>query len=83
MITVITTPTCVWCNKVKKLLNDNNIPFQEWRPTSDEIRPLFHKLELSTVPQVFLDDPRHNEHAKLVGGYNQTFQAVNRGELTA
>jgi glutaredoxin-like YruB-family protein len=35
-VKIYSTPTCPWCIRTKKFLNDNNIPFEDMDVSSDE-----------------------------------------------
>ena len=35
-VKIYSTPTCPWCIRTKKFLNDNNIPFEDMDVAADE-----------------------------------------------
>lgn len=35
-VKIYTTPTCVWCKKVKEFLNENNVEFKEVDVSTDQ-----------------------------------------------
>ena len=66
--TVYTGPRCVWCDRVKTLLKDNDYEVVEKSITDrgliEEFQNKFNQT-LRTVPQVVIDD-------KLIGGFAET-----------
>ena len=66
--TVYTGPRCVWCDRVKTLLKDNDYEVTEKSITDkgliEEFQNKFSQT-LRTVPQVVIDD-------KLIGGFAET-----------
>ena len=66
--TVYTGPRCVWCDRVKTLLKDNDYEVTEKSITDrgliEEFQNKFNQT-LRTVPQVVIDD-------KLIGGFAET-----------
>ena len=66
--TVYTGPRCVWCDRVKTLLKDNDYEVIEKSITDrgliEEFQNKFSQT-LRTVPQVVIDD-------KLIGGFAET-----------
>ena len=85
-----TKTTCPWCDKAKALLNELNIPYQEFivSPGLDENKPrdnqqyvtkdqLLQKLPTAkTVPQIWIDG-RH------IGGCTDLQAQVKSGEIVA
>jgi len=70
MLTVYGAKNCHWCDKVKSLCLDNDIPYnyidvQE----SDEAMTMFRDRGLRSVPQVFLSGTH-------IGGYAETKQYI-------
>ena len=66
--TVYTGPRCVWCDRVKTLLKDNDYEVTEKSITDGGVMEEFqNKLTqtLRTVPQVVID-------GDLVGGFQET-----------
>lgn len=75
MIFIITKPDCVWCDKAKKLLIDNNIPFSEWggEPAIEFLK----SRGLKTVPQIFHKDPRKDKDAPYFGDYEELSRCID------
>ena len=64
--TVYTGPTCIWCDRVKALLKDNDYSIEEIQmngATLEDLQIRFNKT-IRTVPQVIIDD-------KFIGGYHE------------
>ena len=64
--TVYTAPTCIWCDRVKALLKDNDYIIEEIQMSGVVLKDLktrFNKT-IRTVPQVIIDD-------KFIGGYHE------------
>ena len=64
--TVYTAPTCIWCDRVKSLLKDNNYIIEEVQMNKvvlEDLKTRFNKT-IRTVPQVIIDD-------KFIGGYHE------------
>ena len=76
MLTVVTTPTCPWCVKVKGLLRMHNIAFEEWQPETTILREVLIPRGIKTVPQVFLGDPS-DPNAQRIGGYEATLKWIS------
>jgi glutaredoxin-like YruB-family protein len=54
IVKVYTTPTCPWCKKVKQLLSDNGIQYQEMNVAEDkaareEMANTTHQLSIPTT----------------------------------
>jgi glutaredoxin len=66
--TVYTGPRCVWCDRVKTLLKDNDYEVTEKSITDrgliEEFQNKFNQT-LRTVPQVVIGD-------ELIGGFSET-----------
>ncbi len=64
-VTVYTTPTCPYCDSVKRYLNSNNISFTEIDVASDQsaAQELVSRTGQQGVPQTEID-------GKFVIGYN-------------
>lgn len=63
---VIGKDSCPWCDKVKSLLEENNIPFAYFNLDADGSLKDFIKITgHKTVPQVFAG-------GKHIGGYEDT-----------
>ena len=75
--TVYTGPRCVWCDRVKTLLKDNDYEVTEKSITDrgliEEFQNKFNQT-LRTVPQVVIDD-------KLIGGFAET-EVLIKGPLS-
>lgn len=65
---ILTSPTCLWCDKAKRLLDELKFSYVELDITQHEgLRILMSALGLTTVPQVF------NRHVR-IGGYTELSQ---------
>jgi glutaredoxin len=64
-------PPCVWCERVKGLLDSYGIPYEEHDINGDNATG-FWALDFKSVPQVFLN----NKH---IGGFEATAKYL-RGE---
>ncbi len=75
--TVYTGPRCVWCDRVKTLLKDNDFEVEEKLITDrgliEEFQNKFNQT-LRTVPQVVIED-------ELIGGFQET-EAKMQGLLS-
>ena len=63
---VYTAPTCIWCDRVKSLLKDNDYIIEEVQMNKvvlEDLKTRFNKT-IRTVPQVIIDD-------KFIGGYHE------------
>ena len=64
--TVYTGQSCIWCDRVKALLKENNYSIEEIQVNGDILKDLqtrFNKV-IRTVPQVIIDDI-------FIGGFNE------------
>ena len=64
--TVYTGPSCIWCDRVKVLLKDNDNIIEEIQMNGvalENLQTKFNKT-IRTVPQVIIDD-------KFIGGYHE------------
>ena len=64
--TVYTGPSCIWCDRVKSLLKDNDYTIEEIQmngATLEDLQTKFNKV-IRTVPQVIIDDI-------FIGGYHE------------
>lgn len=75
-ITVYTTVPCPYCTRVKRLLDSKGLEFEEINLSMDPDgrAELVRLTGMMTFPQVLVD-------GELVGGYEETQAAVDRGEL--
>jgi len=57
-VTVYTTPTCPWCQKLKTFLNDQGIPFNEVNVAEDpeQAREMMSKTGQRGVPVTTIGD---------------------------
>ena len=71
--TVYSTPSCVWCDKVVKILKDEDIEVEKLDVASDP-NHLKEMLRVSnkqkTVPQVVID-------GEFIGGFTETERFLN------
>ena len=75
--TVYTGPRCVWCDRVKTLLKDNDYEVVEKSIADGGVMEEFQNKftqTLRTVPQVVIED-------KLIGGFQET-EAKMQGLLS-
>ena len=64
--TVYTGPSCIWCDRVKALLKDNDYTIEEIQVNGavlEDLQTKFNKV-IRTVPQVIIDDI-------FIGGYHE------------
>ena len=64
--TVYTGPSCIWCDRVKALLKDNDYTIEEIQVNGavlEDLQTKFNKV-IRTVPQVIIDDI-------FIGGYRE------------
>lgn len=56
-VTLYTTPTCVWCGKVKELFKDNKIKYSEVDVTKDpaKAQEMIEKSGQMGVPVIDID----------------------------
>ena len=75
-ITVYTTEPCIFCSRVKKLLDSRGLQFSEINLArdADGRAALAEKTGMMTFPQVLVGD-------ELVGGFDQTLAADKSGRL--
>ena len=74
--TVYTAPTCIWCDRVKALLKDNDYIIEEIQMSGvvlEDLKTRFNKT-IRTVPQVIIDD-------KFIGGYHEV-EALMKGHTS-
>ncbi len=71
--TVYTGRSCIWCERVKELLRENNYTIEEIPIDKDKIEEFKTKYnkEIKTVPQVIIEN-------NLVGGYHEV-EALMKG----
>jgi glutaredoxin 3 len=76
-VTVYTTHPCPWCERVKQLLSSRGVEFQEINLAKDPDgrAELVRRTGMMTFPQVLVGD-------RLVGGFEQTLEAVRSGRFT-
>ena len=75
-VEVYCTPFCPYCIRAKKLLENKNVAYQEYRVDQD---PELHnemitRSNRTSVPQIFIDD----QH---VGGCDDLFDLESEGTL--
>ena len=74
--TVYTGPSCIWCDRVKSLLKDNDYIIEEVQINKvvlEDLKTRFNKT-VRTVPQVIIDD-------EFVGGYHEV-EALMKGHTS-
>lgn len=68
---IISMPDCVWCDKAKKLLEEDGSEYVEFNLLEHQVLKDFFKASgLKTVPQVFLN-------GSLIGGYTDLAQLLS------
>ncbi len=57
-ITVYSTPTCMWCRKVKSYFKEHNIPFKDYDVSSnqDKAQEMVRKSGQMGVPVIIIDN---------------------------
>lgn len=75
-VKVYSTPTCPWCKRTKKFLQDNNIPFQDFDVASDKAArdEMLKKTGQLAVPVVDID-------GEIVVGYDENWLKQKLGLL--
>lgn len=65
-VKVYSTPTCPWCKKVKKFLDDNGIKYQDFNVAEDKVArdEMISKAHQLAVPTTFID-------GEVVVGFNE------------
>lgn len=65
-VKVYSTPTCPWCKKVKKFLDDNGIKYQDFNVAEDKAArdEMISKAHQLSVPTTFID-------GEVVVGFNE------------
>lgn len=56
-VKVYSTPTCPWCKRTKKLLEDNGIAYQDFNVGTDRVarEEMVHKTSQMGVPVIEID----------------------------
>lgn len=74
--TVISRPSCLWCDKAMDLLYEEGIDYEKVDITLEPwVRTLLIKAEFTTVPQVF------DHNGVLIGGYEELAQHINNLDI--
>lgn len=73
-VTLYTFTRCPYCIKAKRLLNAENIVFQEIVVTDEELKALAKRTKMATVPQIFVGD-------KLIGGFDDLYKLYQNSQL--
>ena len=76
-VTVYMGPMCAFCDAAKRLLNRNNIPYEEINIAIEEGKKdemLKKSNGRKTIPQIFFNDYH-------VGGYEELRDLEKKGEL--
>lgn len=76
-ITVYTTIPCGYCTRVKALLDQRGLAYEEINLSrdADGRNQLLQRTGMLTFPQVFVGD-------ELIGGFTETLQADRSGRLS-
>lgn len=80
-IEIYTTQSCPYCHKAKRLLKSLNLDFVETDVTDsfeqmqDNLSKRFSKNDISTVPQIIIND-------KYVGGYDDLEALYRKNNLS-
>jgi len=74
-VTIYSADACPWCVKAKRLMDNNNIEYEEIKLEFDspEFDELISRTKMQTVPQIFFGD-------ELIGGYPQLSELINEGK---
>jgi len=80
MITVVGAPWCNWCSMVKEFLTMHDIEFIDLEPSFLELQEILAPYDVTTIPQVFIGDPRGTDPVTRIGGYEDTVTWVNSGK---
>jgi glutaredoxin 3 len=75
-IEVYTTPSCAYCVRAKRLLQERGLAYEEFDVArDDELREsVMQRSGRRTVPQIFID-------GKSIGGYEELAELDASGEL--
>jgi glutaredoxin 3 len=75
-IEVYTTPSCAYCVRAKRLLQERGLAYEEFDVAhDDELREsVMQRSGRRTVPQIFID-------GKSIGGYEELAEMDASGEL--
>jgi glutaredoxin 3 len=76
-IEVYTTPSCGYCVRAKRLLQERGLAYEEFDVAQDdELRTsVMQRSGRRTVPQIFID-------GRSIGGYEELAELDASGELT-
>ena len=77
-VEVYTTPSCPYCVRAKRLLQERGIPYEEIDVAADDAlrAQIVQRSGRRTVPQIFIDE-------QPIGGYDELHAMDVRGELRA
>jgi glutaredoxin 3 len=77
-IEVYTTPSCPYCVRAKRLLQERGLAYQEFDVAMDDglREAIIERSGRRTVPQIFIDD-------RSIGGYEELAELDASGELAA
>lgn len=72
-ILIYTTKTCIYCNLAKKLLEENNLQYNEIDVENDIelFRELIKITNNKTVPKIFINDT-------FIGGYTELCNFITK-----
>ncbi len=77
-VTVYTLDYCPYCKKANRLLNENNIEFEEIEISDNEMAMRKKLGEMTggqtTVPQIFIND-------KSIGGSTELQELISSGKI--
>ncbi len=78
IVTIYTSPSCVYCNMAKSLLKSKNIDFTEIDVVANEKKreELVEKYKWRTVPMIMIGE-------KFIGGYDDLNKLNQAGQLEA
>ncbi|MBD3330522.1 glutaredoxin [Candidatus Peregrinibacteria bacterium] len=76
MLDIYTKDYCIYCKKLKRLLDELKIEYKDHdiTATPDKIEELHEKSGMMTVPQVFVGE-------KCLGGYSDVEKLHQEGKL--
>ncbi|MEL7569028.1 MAG: glutaredoxin domain-containing protein [Eubacteriaceae bacterium] len=76
-VTIYSSDACPWCVRAKRLMDANNIKYEEIKLEFDskEFDELVDRTKMQTVPQIFFGDD-------LVGGFPELKEIIDEGKVT-
>jgi glutaredoxin 3 len=77
-ITIYCAEPCPWCVKAKKLMDLNNIKYDEIKIDFDSVEfdKLVERTKMQTVPQIFFGE-------ELIGGFPEIKELIDNDKVEA